>query len=928
LAINLENQVDISSLPRWAQKMYNEAWDEAKKRANLSLLAVYQRDPVRFGNEVLGHHYYSDVENVMRSIVDNPITIAKSGTGVGKSFASADVAIWWFSVYEDAEVYITAAPPLENLKNILWGELLYTVRHQPDLFKKFTIKELEIKRHDKSAIHGVTIPMTGTSEERVAKFCMDADDLFEMHDGSFVRFGDLIDKNTVPVISVNESFQRSWSQAEFFDNGIQLMYELTFDDGDIIRRTGNHPLYAGWNIRPDGLQAGNSRHKRGRYRVCDEGWLNVSDLCEGHAILCPDSTDFNFGNEEADENRIKFLAYMIGDGCFKNSKGSGKTNRLQFTQSRNAQLKDFLFTLDSMGIKYNVSDKKKYNWVCISINNPTLMDFIKQCDLHEKGSADKFIPSFVFQLKREQIALFLHHLFSTDGWACFTNKAEIGYASKSSRLVYDIQRLLRRFGIHAKVLSKIAHWNHKGEERSGVYWSLFINHSIDVIRFAEQIGIYGKEDALEVCYEYAMNAQWVRGNWKFEKPGYRWKKITSIRVVGNKPAVGIHVPINNTFLTSLVEHNSGKHAPHLLFLVDEADAVPPEVFEGIEGCMSGGMARLLGMFNPKAQMGPIFQMEMDQKARFVNLSALRHPNVVTGEDVIPGAVTRETVVRRINQWTRPIVEGEEPTAARRFEIPDFLVGTVAMSLQGIPYPPLEPGVRFIMESAFSYMVLGQYPEQGENQLISVEWIKAARGRWDAYVAEHGEKPPNMRPRLGLDVAEFGQDFNAPVFRYGNFVPRIERIWQGVDPTVSGEKAAELCRTHNVDVLLVDGTGYGSSIAPQISKLVKGVMCISVKVAGKPSPMITSELGEFFQIRDQMWWACREWLREEEAMLPPEPMLLEELMTPTYRIDDRGKIHLSSKDDLREKLKRSSNYADALVLTFVEASRAKVVMLSE
>jgi hypothetical protein len=321
-------------------------------------------------------------------------------------------------------------------------------------------------------------------------------------------------------------------------------------------------------------------------------------------------------------------------------------------------------------------------------------------------------------------------------------------------------------------------------------------------------------------------------------------------------------------------------------------------------------------------------MELDQKAKIVNLSALRHPNVVTGTDVIPGAVTRETVVRRINQWTRPIVEGEEPTVVRRFDVPDFLVGTTANSLQGIPYPPLPAGRRVIMESAFSYMVLGQYPEQGENQLISAESIKLARERWDAYVAEHGEKPPPGKPRLGLDVAEFGQDFNAPVLRYGDFVPRVDRIWQGVDPTVTGEKAAEICRQKNVDVILVDGTGYGSSVAPQISKLVKGLRCISVKVAGKPSPMITTELGEFFQIRDQLWWACREWLREGNAMLPPEPMLIEELLTPTYRIDDRGKLHLMSKDDMRSKLKRSPNYADALILTFTPGERAKVIRLSD
>jgi hypothetical protein len=36
----------------------------------------------------------------------------------------------------------------------------------------------------------------------------------------------------------------------------------------------------------------------------------------------------------------------------------------------------------------------------------------------------------------------------------------------------------------------------------------------------------------------------------------------------------------------------------------------------------------------------------------------------------------------------------------------------------------------------------------------------------------------------------------------------------------------------------------------------------------------------------------------------------------------------AKDDMREKLKRSPNYADALILTFVEANRARIVRLGD
>ena len=48
---------------------------------------------------------------------------------------------------------------------------------------------------------------------------------------------------------------------------------------------------------------------------------------------------------------------------------------------------------------------------------------------------------------------------------------------------------------------------------------------------------------------------------------------------------------------------SGKHAPYLLFIVDETDAVPDEVLAGIESCLSGGYARLLCMLNPR-RSGP------------------------------------------------------------------------------------------------------------------------------------------------------------------------------------------------------------------------------------------------------------------------------------------------------------------------------------
>lgn len=355
---------------------------------------------------------------------------------------------------------------------------------------------------------------------------------------------------------------------------------------------------------------------------------------------------------------------------------------------------------------------------------------------------------------------------------------------------------------------------------------------------------------------------------------------------------------------------SGKHAPHLLFIVDEGDAVPEEVYRGIESCMSGGHARLLVMFNPRAESGPVYHMERAGRAQVVELSALRHPNVIEGRDIIPGAVSREVVVRRINQWSRPLAPGERADH-ECFTVPDFLVGTVAAGLNGQPYPPLPAGYRQVTEPALWYMVLGQYPTQATTQLISRAWIDAARARWDAYVAVHGEQPPaGVAPVMGLDVAEFGADSNVAIFRYGGWVARPV-TWRGVDPIVTGARGGELYKQRGATVAHVDATGVGAGVGPHMAR--QGCRANSVKVASAPS--ISTELGAFGILRDQLWWAVREWLRTDPgAMLPPDAELCEELTTPTYTTKT-GVIKVMAKETMKELLGRSPDKADALALTF-------------
>lgn len=362
---------------------------------------------------------------------------------------------------------------------------------------------------------------------------------------------------------------------------------------------------------------------------------------------------------------------------------------------------------------------------------------------------------------------------------------------------------------------------------------------------------------------------------------------------------------------------SGKHAPFMLFVLDEADAIPEFVYRGIESCMSGGHVRLLMLFNPRQQTGPVYMREVEEAGNVVELTAFNHPNVKTGNDIFPGAVNREITVRRINKWSRPLASGEKPDS-ECFKVPNYLNGYVAKDDKNKPFPPLQTGWRKVTHQELYYMVLAKYPAVTEDQLISAAWIDAAVSRWMEYTTRHGEKLiPTLRPVMGLDVAEFGKDKNVLTVRYGSYIAR-QVLWEGVDPSITEEKAASYYWKYKAKWINVDANGVGAGIAPHLKKDHK-VNAFGIKVQSSPVEDELSqeirELGEFGIIRDQMLWAVREWLRTDPAaMLPPSDRLRQQMLSLTYQ-NKKGKLKITDTDTIKEKIGHSPDELMSLALTF-------------
>jgi hypothetical protein len=188
---------------------------------------------------------------------------------------------------------------------------------------------------------------------------------------------------------------------------------------------------------------------------------------------------------------------------------------------------------------------------------------------------------------------------------------------------------------------------------------------------------------------------------------------------GRNRITGVVIP-QDANPDSLETRASGKHAPNLLYLLDEANAIPDPFIKGADGCLSGeGMQRLVAFYNPRSDEGMIAQREKAGTAHVVTMSAFGHPNVTTGRAVFPGAASRDITVARINKWSRPAQGGKD-----LFDVPQFLVGSTAPRDEGGHYDPLPAGPREITDSQLAYKVLARYPLGGVNSYYDAEHLRS------------------------------------------------------------------------------------------------------------------------------------------------------------------------------------------------------------
>lgn len=358
-----------------------------------------------------------------------------------------------------------------------------------------------------------------------------------------------------------------------------------------------------------------------------------------------------------------------------------------------------------------------------------------------------------------------------------------------------------------------------------------------------------------------------------------------------------------------IEAWSGIHAENVMVVVTEASGIEQVTFDSIEGILQGN-SRLVLIFNPNRLSGEAYQSQTSPLYKKFVLNCLNAPNVINGAKLARGEITEQEYkkLRIPGQVDYAWVDEKVNKPGWAFRIPETDVNKAEFDFQwnGNWYRPSD---------LFRVKVLGEFPKESEEQLIPLSWIESAQQRWQQWV-EQGWKMQGIL-RIGSDIAGMGRDNSVDCKRWDDFVEEFA-VYPKTSHMQDAGRIKHILSMHRDSVCFVDTIGEGAGVLSRLEE--QGVTsAISCKFSeGARGLKDVTDGNEFVNMRAYLYWCVRDWLNPQfgsKACLPPDDELAEELTSIEYKFNSNGKIQIEEKDEIKKKLGRSPDKADALAQTF-------------
>lgn len=269
---------------------------------------------------------------------------------------------------------------------------------------------------------------------------------------------------TTPQWKLNEQ-----AVTNAFYSGQKEVFELITRSGRSIKASANHPF------------------------LKLSGWTRLDQLEVGDKLAVPRSLSASSPTNPMSEDELVLLAHLLGDGCIL------PRQPYHYTSADPANI---AVVQDAAKRLFDIEGKtvRQQNWEHYYLRCPyhlthgkkhPITHWYESLGLDRVRSYNKKIPNAVFQVDTQRIALFLHHLWATDGnisthqTKSGKDQVSIYYASSSQQLAQQVQHLLLRLGILSTVRT----------QTSAKYRSMYhvlVYGCDEQLKFLEQVGCYGQ----------------------------------------------------------------------------------------------------------------------------------------------------------------------------------------------------------------------------------------------------------------------------------------------------------------------------------------------------------------------------------------------------------------------------------------------------
>jgi replicative DNA helicase len=335
--------------------------------------------------------------------------------------------------------------------------------------------------------------------------CLTADThILRADTGSEVTLGSLLasGETNIPVWSVDDRMRlvpRTLTHA--FPSGVKEVFRVRLTSGREVQATSNHPF----------LTFG--------------GWRQLGDLRAGVRVAVPRRVPEPLITQEMPEPELIMLAHLLSDGSFV------RNQPVRYASTYEANLAAVADAAQHFGITVIRDDYPAAR--CTSLRLPApyhlthgrrnpIAAWLDSMGLFGLRSHEKFVPPQISSLPHSQLALFLRHLWATDGSVTVAKSGAVRvyYGTTSERLARQVQMLLLRFGIVARLRAVGNVYGHP-------QWTVDVKGVKDQRQFLTEIGAYGKRGLAVIEAQRRLDATTPAGR-SDTIPSEVWERVSSI----------------------------------------------------------------------------------------------------------------------------------------------------------------------------------------------------------------------------------------------------------------------------------------------------------------------------------------------------------------------------------------------------------------